>query len=115
MEEQPSLRNSKADQNHRLAWGVGRIFFMAHVEKVQKLVDAGYSNLSIYQKLEGKLGGLSYSQFSHHVRKRIIEPRRHVPLPAPPPKPAEKPETNVKAGPIRFQRGPSLPNGNELI
>ena|GEM_PF-2851221 len=118
MEEQPSLRKSKAENHvNRLAWGVGRIFFMAHFERIQKLVDAGYSNLAIYQKLEGKLGGLSYSQFSHHIRKRMIEPRRHAPLSAPPPEPVGKknPETKVISNPPRFQRGPNLPNSNELI
>ena len=71
MTEQQSLpgKNIQPVSNGRVAWGLGRIIFLAYAERIQKLLEAGYSHLAIYQKYEAKLGGLSYSQFSHHNPK----------------------------------------------
>lgn len=115
MKEQASFsKNTQHESKGRVPWGIGRIIFLAHAERIQKLLEAGYSHLSIYQKYEAKLGGLSYSQFSHHIRKRLIEPKLKRPAIEVEIKKAE-PKQPVQCEPRQFKRGPNLPDSTRLI
>ena len=89
----------------KVAWGMGRVIFLANVEQIHQLWIAGYTNTSIYQKLHKKLGGLSYSQFSHHLRKRFSEPSKTT-----------QPSQGVyrPASLARYRQGPTTPNPTTL-
>jgi hypothetical protein len=49
---------------------LGRIRFMAHLEKVRKYLEAGYSLIVAYEELQSRLE-MSYSQFARYVGQFI--------------------------------------------
>ena len=49
---------------------LGRIRFMAHLEKVRKYLEAGYSLIVAYEDLQPRLE-MSYSQFARYVGQFI--------------------------------------------
>lgn len=68
--------NQTADENkaeNRLAWGRGRMAFVAQQERIAKMLAEGWPQTLIYKELEPHLNGLSYSQFSVHIRKNILK------------------------------------------
>ena len=56
--------------------GAGRVAFLARIEDIRKMVDAGYSLLVIYEKYEKHLK-ISYSQFARYVTRYIRSKPRY--------------------------------------
>ncbi len=55
----------------RVAWGTGRIVVRANLSTIQDLLADGWPMTTIYQRLIDSLGGVSYRQFTEHVRGRL--------------------------------------------
>ena len=103
---------------NRLHWGTGRLAFLAHQETIKQMLALGHTQLAIYSALEQNLNGLSYSQFSQHVRtyiiqtpaklkamakERIVVPQQNQPRNLP-----------MKNFFPSFEPGPKVPDLNEL-
>jgi|GEM_PF-2998977 len=54
----------------RAAWGEGRIAYAAHASHIQQLIAQKWPLIKIYRELESQLLGLSYQQFTYHVRRQ---------------------------------------------
>ena len=67
--------DEKKSEN-RLAWGRGRMAFMAQQARIAKMLGEGWPQTMIYKELEPHLNGLSYSQFSMHIRKNILKTQK---------------------------------------
>lgn len=61
---------------NRLAWGRGRMAFIAQQERIARMLADGWPQTMIYKELEPHLNGLSYSQFSVHIRKNILKTQK---------------------------------------
>jgi Family of unknown function (DUF5338) len=106
-------------EKSRLEWGSGRVAFLAHQEQIRQMITAGHPQRHIYNQLEKELGGLSYSQFSWHVRKKLLD-QKTVPVLAPdepvkaePERAHEKPK-KPGTGTTRFKPGPRVPDPSQL-
>ena len=56
--------------------GAGRVAFLARIEDIRKMIDAGYTLLVIYEKYEKHLK-ISYSQFARYVTRYIRSKPRY--------------------------------------
>jgi hypothetical protein len=56
--------------------GAGRVAFLARIEDIRKMIDAGYTLLVIYEKYEKSLK-IGYSQFARYVTRYIRSKPRH--------------------------------------
>ena len=122
----PTKDEKKA--GNRLAWGRGRMAFIAQQERIAKMIAEGWPQTMIYKELEPHLNGLSYSQFSVHIRKNILksqkvgasrpEPRATAAatqVPDAPIKPSAMESAPIKkAGFKSFVPGPKDPDPKEL-
>jgi hypothetical protein len=69
---------NKGKPADRVAWGTGRMAFLAHLAAITNLIDAGCPTTAIYEQLKHSLAGLSYNQFSFHVRKHFGSTSKQV-------------------------------------
>jgi hypothetical protein len=120
-------KDEKKAEN-RLAWGRGRMAFIAQQDRIARMIAEGWPQTMIYKELEPHLNGLSYSQFSVHIRKNILktqkvgasqpEPRAAataVPVPDTPLKSSALESASIKkAGFKSFVPGPKDPDPKEL-
>jgi hypothetical protein len=60
----------------RVAWGTGRVAFRANLPTIQDMLAAGWPMSTVYQRVKGSLAGVSYRQFTTHVRKHFHSARR---------------------------------------
>ena len=118
----------KKNTENRLAWGRGRMAFIAQQEHIAKMIAEGWPQTMIYKELEPHLNGLSYSQFSVHIRKNILNSQKvgasrpepgatatAIPVPDTPMKPSTMESTSIKkAGFKSFVPGPKDPDPKEL-
>lgn len=75
--------------------GAGRVGFLARLDGIKQMAEAGYPLLSIYQKYESDVG-ISYSQFVKYVNRYIrSKPTNEI-----------KPEQAKAVAPIRKPRDP---------
>jgi len=51
---------------------LGRVRFFAHLERVHKALEAGYSLIVVYEELHARLE-MSYSQFARYVNQFITQ------------------------------------------
>jgi len=97
----------------RIAWGLGRVAFLASLEKIREEVNGGWPLSQIYKKHEKSLAGMSYPQFTRHVRKHI---RAGHPRTV---EKSEKRETVKTKGmtvePKQFKPSPKVPNPADLF
>ena len=120
--------DEKKSEN-RLAWGRGRMAFMAQQTRITKMLAEGWPQTMIYKELEPHLNGLSYSQFSMHIRKNILKTQKtgasrpqSTPIPEQAqqtlPEPMKAIETDLaptqKPGFKSFVPGPKDPDPKEL-
>lgn len=76
------LRISKHDRERKLMadvlnrkprWGTGRVTFLARLEQIQTLIEAGNGRRAVYDSLGGVSGlGISYSQFNRYVKRYLM-------------------------------------------
>lgn len=111
--------SDKETATKRLQWAKGRMAFVAQQDRIREMLAAGDSQLGVYRILQPHLNGLSYSQFSHHVRTCILLVRAKL-------KPVTKgrivvPQQNQRTDLPRknffpsFEPGPKVPDLNELF
>lgn len=50
--------------------GAGRVAFLAHLEGIKKMIDAGHPLVSVYEEYETKLN-IKSGQFGKYVRKYV--------------------------------------------
>jgi hypothetical protein len=53
--------------------GAGRVAFLARLDSIRKMVEAGYPVISIYEQY-GEGIGISYSQFARYVVRYVQPP-----------------------------------------
>lgn len=76
------LRISKQDKEKKLMadavnqkprWGTGRVTFLARLEQIQTLIEAGNGRRAVYDSLGGISGlGIGYSQFNRYVKRYLM-------------------------------------------
>jgi hypothetical protein len=59
-----------ADLKKRVRKGTGKVAFMAHLEGIKKMLDAGYPMISVFEEYEKKLS-IKSGQFGKYVRKYV--------------------------------------------
>jgi hypothetical protein len=59
-----------ADLKKKVRKGTGKVAFMAHLEGIKKMLDAGYPMISVFEEYEKKLS-IKSGQFGKYVRKYI--------------------------------------------
>lgn len=59
--------------NQKPRWGTGRVTFLARLEQIQTLIEAGNGHRAVYDSLGGVSGlGISYSQFNRYVNRYLM-------------------------------------------
>lgn len=76
--------------------GAGRVAFLAHLDGIKKMIEAGHPLVSVFEEYESKLS-IKSGQFGKYVRKYIKGEVRNEPKPK-----------QAKAAPIRT-RAPDQP------
>jgi hypothetical protein len=114
------------NKTDRAPWGEGRIAYAAHAQRIELFITQGWPLKKIYRELESQLNGLSYQQFTYHVRR---QEKRKKPTPTQnkitspiedqdrltPGGEDEQTQTPKRAGkPTRFQPGPRIPDPSQL-
>ncbi len=97
----------------RAAWGDGRIAYAAHANRIQQLMTQGWPLKKIYRELEDQLTGLSYQQFTYHVRKQTPKTAAS-PIPAVDTRDISQPET-IERGTDEQKQEPSRATGKRFI
>ncbi len=118
------MNPTSQNNTDRAAWGEGRIAYAAHAPRIEQFIAQGWPLKKIYRELENQLNGLSYQQFTYHVRRQKEKPTTVQGGMAPPiddPECLTPGETNEqiqapqRAGkPTRFQPGPRIPDPSQL-
>jgi len=67
-----------ADLKKRVRKGTGKVAFMAHLEGIKKMLDAGYPMISVFEEYEKKLS-IKSGQFGKYVRKYVKGESRNKP------------------------------------
>jgi hypothetical protein len=68
--------------------GAGRVAFLAHLEGIKKMIDAGHPLVSVFEEYESKLS-IKSGQFGKYVRKYVKGEMSNEPKGG---KPADKPK-----------------------
>lgn len=108
----------------RAAWGDGRIAYAAHASRIQQLMTQGWPLKKIYRELQDQLTGLSYQQFTYHVRKQTPKTAT-PPILAADTRDISQPETiergmdeqkqeSSRTTGKRFTPGPRIPDPSQL-
>ena len=75
------MLEEEKNRSERVAWGTGRVVVRANLRTIQGLLDEGWPLTTVYQRVKNSLAGVSYRQFSEHVRdtcvRRQNSPRRN--------------------------------------
>jgi hypothetical protein len=58
------------DSKKKVRKGSGKVAFMAHLEGIKKMLDAGHPMISVFEEYEKKLS-IKSGQFGKYVRKHI--------------------------------------------
>lgn len=113
-------------KTERAAWGEGRIAYAAHAQRIEQFITQGWPLKKIYRELESHLNGLSYQQFTYHVRRQNHKSssspsQRGIASPIEdqdrltPGEEDEQIQTPKRVGkPARFQPGPRIPDPSQL-
>jgi hypothetical protein len=113
----------------RVAWGTGRVVVRANLSEIQELLATGWPLTTVFRRMNGSLGGVSYRQFAEHVRRELrsnakdtTKEQRTI---------GDMDSTNEKASlvqqrlanrersenpgrPAKFQPGPRVPNPKDI-
>lgn len=100
-----------------VAWGEGRIAFLAHKADIEEKINLGWPLAKIYRDFEGKLLGLSYPGFSRAVRQYlgVSKPKKMTPQPKPIIERKEPAPPQKTSHMPFFQKGDREPNPDNLI
>ena len=101
-----------------VAWGEGRIAFLAHKADIQEKINLGWPLAKIYRDFQDRLIGLSYPGFSRAVREYLgVSKPRNTKATIPAMATLEKKEISQKTAPPMsfFQKGDREPNPDNLI
>lgn len=121
------------ESSERVAWGTGRVAFRANLPTIEKLLDDGWPMTAVYQRVKDSLAGLSYNQFTYHVRQQFPSGHKRRETKQNASKPSlqtdeaisvtetameglahdEKPKA-AAGKPSKFQPGPKLPDPSKL-
>lgn len=58
------------DLKNKVRKGTGRVAFLAHLEGIKKMIEAGHPLVSVYEEYESRLS-IKSGQFGKYVRKYI--------------------------------------------
>jgi hypothetical protein len=58
------------DSKKRARKGTGRVAFLAHLDEIKKMIEAGHPLVSVFEEYESKLS-IKSGQFGKYVRKYI--------------------------------------------
>jgi hypothetical protein len=113
-------------KTERAAWGHGRIAYAAHAQRIEQFIAQGWPLKKIYRELESQLNGLSYQQFTYHVRRQN-QTKKPTPAQGGMTSPIHDPDRLTPGGeneqiqalkragkPVRFQPGPRVPDPSQL-
>lgn len=113
-----------ANKTERAAWGEGRIAYAAHAQRIAQYIAQGWPLKKIYRELESQLNGLSYQQFTYHVRRQGQKEKPAADKAGMTPPSAvtaasggqdEQIQAVNRAGkPARYQPGPRIPDPSQL-
>ena len=67
--EGDAVLKGERNRSERVAWGTGRVVVRANLSAIQGLLDEGWPLTTVYQRVKNSLAGLSYRQFTDHVRR----------------------------------------------
>lgn len=59
-----------ADLKKKVRKGTGRVAFLAHLEGIKKMLDAGHPMITVFEEYENKLS-IKSGQFGKYVRKYV--------------------------------------------
>ena len=59
-----------ADLKKKVRKGAGKVSFLAHLDGIKKMLDAGYPMISVFEEYENKLS-IKSGQFGKYVRKYV--------------------------------------------
>ena len=76
------------DSKKRVRKGTGRVAFLAHLEGIKKMIEAGHPLVSVFEEYESKLS-IKSGQFGKYVRKYVKGEVSNEPKGE---KPADKPK-----------------------
>jgi len=69
--EGDAVLEEERNRSERVAWGTGRVVVRANLRAIQGLLDEGWPLTTVYQRVKNSLAGVSYRQFSEHVRRHL--------------------------------------------
>ncbi len=69
--EGDAVVEEERNRSERVAWGTGRVVVRANLRVIQGLLEEGWPLTTVYQRVKNSLAGVSYRQFSEHVRRHL--------------------------------------------